>query len=296
MPATNSHKPRSLAGEFVSGLILPFRGAAFLLKNSGLKRYALLPLALNIILYIAVLAVLFWLISRWQIGSVEWDFWGPLGGWLAAAVNWLKSGLKVLAGLAAVMVAFFTFTAVGMVLASPLNDLLSEKVENVCRGSIKQLDLPWRFGIAAALTSAGDSLLNLVKQLVCTLPCLVFLFIPVLGFLPLFLVGSYFSGFGFLDSAMARNYLRPRHKRLLAKKRFWLLLGFGAAMQALFFIPLVGLLLMPLGVVSGTLVYCDADWRTLFKEANMPMPVGFIPPERVGDTDAPVRSSAGKDG
>lgn len=271
--------------DFLAGLTQPFQGLAFLFANRGLKRYAVLPLVMNILLYALALAVLLWLLGRWQIQAVEWDFWGPVGGWLAWVANWLRGAVKLAAGLAALMFAFFTFTAVGMVIASPLNDLLSEKVEAVYCGSAKKLDLPFRFTLKAALLSLWDSLKNLGKQLFWTVVCLPFLLIPIVGFVPLFLVGSYFAGFGFLDSAMARNYLRARHKRLLTDRRFWRIVGFGAAMQILFFIPLVGLLLLPVGVSSGTLIYCDNDWEKLFAEAGVPPPAGFEPPKREGETE-----------
>ncbi len=277
-PNPTANIPQFRSGDFVSGLTLPFKGLTFLFKNGGLKRYAVLPLIANVILYILALALLFWLIGRWQIGTVEWDFWGPVGGWLAAVVNWLKGGLKIIAGLVAVMVAFFTFTAVGMVLASPLNDLLSEKVENVYCGSEKKLDVPIRFTVQAALLSAWDSVKNLVKQLFFSILCLPFLLVPIIGFLPLFLVGSYFAGFGYVDTAMARNFLRARHKKVLSRNRFWKILGLGVTMQILFFIPLLGLLLLPVGVTAGTLVYCGEDWQTRLGEAGLDIPSGFVPP------------------
>lgn len=280
MQNSNMNNSSSFLSEFAAGFVLPFKGVSFLFRSRGLKRFAILPLLFNIVLYAVALAVLFWFIGNWEIKPVEWDFWWSFGGWLGAAVNWLRGGLKLLAGIVAVMVAFFTFTGVGLVLASPLNDLLSEKVEAVWCGKTKKLDLPWRFAARATFLSVCDSLRNLFKQLLCSLVCLPLLLIPVIGFIPLFLVGSYFSGFGFLDSAMARNFLRPRHKRLLSRKKFWRIIGLGASMQALFFIPLVGLLLLPVGVTAGTLLYCDNDWRRLFAEAGMTMPQGFVPPER----------------
>lgn len=268
----------SVLSEFTDGFLKPFRAMRFLLVQRGLKRFAILPLLANIVLYALALGVLFWLIGRWQIGEVEWDFWWAFGRWLSALVNWLRGGLKILVAVVAVMISFFTFTAVGMVLASPLNDILSEKVEAVQAGRLKQLDMPFRFTARATMLSVVDSLGNLVKQLFWTVVALPFLLVPVIGFIPLFAVGAYFSGFGFLDSAMARNFLRPRHKRLLAKKDFWRIIGLGAAMQVLFFVPLAGLLLLPVGVTAGTLVYCEADWKRLFKESGLTMPSGFEPP------------------
>ncbi len=270
-----SFSPKALS----RGLVLPFRGMAYLLANRGLKRYAALPLVVNIFLYVLAFLVFFYFLSRWQVSNVAWEFLGPVGGWLAAAVNWMGWMVKLVVVLVALGAAFFTFTAVGMVVASPFNDMLSEKVELSYTGGGKRLDMPFRFTTKAAMISLYDSLRNLVRQLGYTVIALPFLLVPVVGFVPLFLVGGYFAGFGFLDAAMARNYLRPPHKRLISRGHFWEIVGFGIMMQGLFAIPLIGILLMPVGVVAGTLLYCGEDWEKLLREAGMDKPPGFQPPK-----------------
>ena len=275
--------------DFTRGLSLPFQGARFLIANRGLKRYAVLPLIANIILYSAAISVFMYLLWRWDIYQVAWDFWGPVGGWLAAVVNWMGWLVKLVVAMLALGAAFFTFTGVGMALASPLNDILSEKVELACVGS-RSLDVPFRFTVKAGVLSFGDSMRNLVRQLVCTVIALPFLLIPLVGFVPLFLVGAYFAGFGFLDSAMARNFLRPKHKKLFSDSHFWEIIGFGTGMQVMFAIPFLGLLLMPVGVVSGTLLYCREDWRKLLANGGLAEPEGFIPPGSASPP-SPVSSS-----
>ncbi len=236
---------------FRRGIGLPFIGARFLLTHHGLKRYAVLPLLANIILYGLAFMVYLYFLWRWQIYEVNWVFLGPVGRWLSAAVNSMGWLMKFIMSVLALAAAFFTFTGVGMALASPLNDMLSERVEAACTGGVEKQGLPLRFTARAGLLSFGDSLKNLLRQLCCTLLVLPLLLVPVVGFIPLFLVGAYFAGFGFLDASMARNFLRFRHKRLFVDKRFWEMLGFGVAMQAMFLIPFVGMLLMPVGWCRG---------------------------------------------
>ncbi|MCC8180770.1 MAG: EI24 domain-containing protein, partial [Planctomycetes bacterium] len=187
--------------QFVRGMSRPFQGAAFLLSRRGLKRYAALPLVLNLVLYLVALSVFFYFIANWQVGGVEWNFWGPVGSWLAAAVNWMSWTVKLVAVVAALAFSFFTFTAVGMVVASPLNDLLSEKVENAYAAPDEKVDLPLRFTSKAAVLSVYDSVGTLIRQLVCTILALPFLLVPMVVFVPLELVCSYFDGYGFLDAA-----------------------------------------------------------------------------------------------
>lgn len=265
---------------FLRGFTLPFRGARFLIANKGLKRYAILPLILNVFLYGLAILVFFHFLWNWDIYLVAWDFWGPVGRWISAVVNWMGWLIKAVVAALSLGAAFFTFTGVGMALASPLNDILSEKTEMAYIGGYNKMTLPFRFTFKAGLLSAGDSFRNLAKQFFCTLIALPFLLVPVVGFVPMFLVGAYFAGFGFLDAAMARNFLRPKHKKLLADSAFWEIVGMGSAMQACFAIPFLGMLLMPVGVVAGTLLHCRTDWEKLFAEAGVPKPEGFIPPKK----------------
>ena len=282
--------------DFTRGLGLPFRGVSFLVAHRGLKRYAILPLILNVLLYALAMSVFFYFLWNWQIELVAWDFWGPVGGWLTAAVNWMGWMIKLVVAMIGVAAAFFTFTGFGMVIASPLNDLLSEKVEVVYCGSDKKLSMPFRFTAKAGLLSFFDSLRNTGKQLFFTVLFLPFLLIPLVGFLPLFLAGGYFAGFGFIDTAMARNFLRPLQKKPLGNKHFWAILGFGVAMQALFMIPLLGMLLMPVGVVAGTLLYAAEDWEKLLADAGVPLPPGFVPPKRQLDDGENGMSGKGEGG
>lgn len=264
---------------FGRGMFLPFRGFRFLLATRGLKRYAVLPLIFNVILYCLAMGVFFYSVWHWDVYSVTWDFWGPVGRGLAAAVNWMGWLVKLVVVVLGLAAAFFTFTGVGMALASPFNDILSEKTEMAYLGVDVKPGMPFRFTMRAGVLSFWDSLRNLVRQLFYTILALPFLLVPLIGFVPLFLVGAYFAGFGLLDSSMARNFLRPPHKKLLVSKRYWEIVGFGAAMQISFAIPGLGMLLMPVGVVAGTLMYCGEDWETLLADGGLPQPGGFVPPK-----------------
>ncbi|MDR3210629.1 MAG: EI24 domain-containing protein [Planctomycetota bacterium] len=271
---------RQLISEFWLGFTLPFRGAAFIYRHSGLWRYIILPLLANGILYVLAMLLFFYILATWDTGGVAWNFWGPVGGWLAFLANYFFVALKIAAAVLACVFAYLTFTGVGMVITSPLNDILSEKVEDAWRGSPQPVNLPFSLSLWLSLLGIFDSLRTFLWQLLCILVAIPFLLFPVAGVIPLFVVGAYFAGFGFLDSALTRNFLRPRHKRLLARRHFWRLFGFGSSMQLLFLFPLTGLLIMPLGVTTGTLLYCQGDWPELFRQAALPFPPGFTPPVR----------------
>ncbi|MDR2390984.1 MAG: EI24 domain-containing protein [Planctomycetota bacterium] len=246
----------SRLADLAAGLYLPFRGAALLLGRRGVKRYAALPFLINLVLYVLAFGVFVSILWNWNFDPIAWDFWGPAGRWISGLLNRLDWLMKLVAALLVLTVAFFTFTSVGMVLASPFNDLLSERVEVSMKGGNgrEPVHSP---GFGQTLRNTGHSLLNLFLQILFTLPALPALLLPGIGFLPLLLVSGWFAGFGFIDIPMARHCFLLRAKWLAMSRLFWKTLGFGLAMQACFAVPVVGLLLLPVGVAAGTLAFVE---------------------------------------
>ena len=275
-------KPESVSrlADFAGGLHLPFRGAALLLGRRGLRRYAALPFLVNVVLYVLAFGLFVSVLWSWNFEPVAWDFWGPAGRWLSGFVNRLDWLMKLVAAILALAVAFFTFTGVGMVLASPFNDLLSERVEATVagrEGSGPAASLASGFG--QTFRNVGHSFLNLFLQIFFTLPTLPLLLIPGIGFLPLLLVSGWFAGYGFVDISMARHCFRLRHKRLAMGRLFWKTLGFGLAMQVCFAVPVIGLLLLPAGVAAGTIAFVEENWRALFARSGVSPPPSFSRPD-----------------
>ncbi len=269
--------------EFVVGFMLPLRGAKLLLSSQRTKRWAALPLVVNCIIYILLVSTYFWLISLLKIPQLSWEFWGSTGAWLSSAINDLAWILKWTLSIPLVLVlCYFTFTLVGMVVAAPFNDVLSEKLEaRICReGAEAEPELPLRLNMHAVMLSMVSLCKFLGAQLLYTLLTLPLLLIPFVGAGVLFLVTAYYTGVGFLDVSMARNYLPHECKLPALRQNRWRVIGFGAGMDILFMLPFAGLLMLPLGVAGGTILYCEIDWRRLLCNRNYDLPEGFVPPQK----------------
>jgi len=116
---------------FASGFSMPAQAARVLTSTRGVKRWAALPLIANFILYSLVVALAIYLIAVWDPQVPAWDFWGGFGAGLSKAINWVLGPLKWIILLpASILFCYFTFTTVGMLVATPFNDILSEKTEN----------------------------------------------------------------------------------------------------------------------------------------------------------------------
>lgn len=263
---------------FGSGFALPLEAASFLLGKPRLWPWAIAPLVLNALLYVGVIVMAIWLIGSWEV-TVAWDFWGPTGAWLSDWVNWSFGVMKWLISLPIVFaVCYFSFTAVGMVLASPLNDMLSERSERAIVGEPEGAKINWRLTAKLMLISIWDSLMIVTRQLLYSILALPFLVIPVIGAVPLLLVNAYFTGRGFIDIATARNYLRLHHTSAVLAKCRMQVLGLGGAMMLAFAVPFVGLLMLPVGVVAGALFYCRVDWASEVTEAGLELPAAYRGP------------------
>jgi CysZ protein len=262
---------------FIAGFSLPLHAAALLARRRSRWPWAIAPLALNVALYVAVIALAVWLIDRWQV-RVDWDFWGPVGGWLTAAVNSGAGLTKWLIALPVLFVAcYFTFTAVGMIVASPLNDALSERAERAIVGERPDAVSGHGGAIGAMVGSVIDSAAIVGQQIGYSLAAMPFLLVPVIGALPLLYINAWFTGRELVTIAAARHRLRRRHIRPVLARRRPQVLGLGVAVVMLFAVPFAGLLLLPVAVVAGTMLHCGIDWRAELAAAGVEPPAGFEP-------------------
>jgi len=182
--------------------------------------------------------------------------------------------------------AYLSFTAVGLGLASPFNELLSEQVERAVCVPPSGAKVPMRRWLAGTLRALLDSFALVFRQLFFSILALPLLLIPVVGAVPLFVISAHFSGRGYFEVATSRHFLRRQHLGPVLRARRWELFGMGVAIQLLFLIPFVGLLVLPLGVAAGTLAYCKVDWEGAWQENHLTPPVGFIPPKlRTGSSE-----------
>ncbi|MHC4994558.1 MAG: EI24 domain-containing protein [Planctomycetota bacterium] len=252
----NDHTPpASATAQLAEGFSMPLRGLNFLTTNQGVKRYAVLPLLATALLYVAIVALGFYAVSEWNI-RVDWQFWGPVGAWTSTAINWAIGPMKWLVAVPTLfLLCYFTFTIVGMVIASPFNDLLCQRTEEIIRKERAESP-PLGLTLRIICVSLADSVKLVGLQIALTLLTLPFIFIPLIGFIPFTLVTAYFTGRGFYDIPLACNSIAGRHKKPYTQRRFFSLLGFGLAMEFLFMIPFLGLLMLPIGVTAGTQMYC----------------------------------------
>jgi CysZ protein len=238
---------------FSRGFFAPFRSVRILRNNPRLLPYIIIPFLINITVFsIAVYLGL--------------DFFGtivveqlPQGeSWYWAVLYWLIWTLAVL--MTAVLV-FFTFTVVGNLIASPFNDLLSERTEQTLTGNSNDET----FSLGQFLGDAWRTILMEAKKMS------IFVVVMVL-ILPLNLfpgVGSmiytvlaisltlFFLSFEYLGFVMVRKrkFFSEQKSYIFARK--FLMFGFSCGVMALLMIPFFQLLCIPLAVIGITRLWCE---------------------------------------
>lgn len=235
--------PTGLAARFAAGASLPLRGLAYLAARRALWPYALLPVLLTLVGLVAgfVLAL-------------------PLSGRLLALL-WVKpEGLLVGAwwlSRAALYLVLVYVTAIALpaIVSAPFSDRLSVRVEAL------ELGEPTSGGVARAAAEAWAGVAHalvrvawLVAGHALLLPAL---FVPFAYPVLAFLWTARWTAVEYVDLPMSRNLHRLAEVRAALREVRPLGAGFGSVLAALLLVPFANLLVVPVGTIAGTLVYCD---------------------------------------
>jgi uncharacterized protein involved in cysteine biosynthesis len=235
--------PKTRGARLVAGLGLPFRALHYLGQHPGLIRYAVLPVLVSVAGLIAGL-VLSVPLSGWLLGQV----WARPEGWLAGA--WWLTRFAV--GGALVVTAAL---ALPVVVSSPFADRLSARVEAL------ELGAPGGGGLSQALAETWRGLANSLARAAGLLLWLALLLPTALvpGLYPVlaFLVTARWTAVEWLDLPMARNLHHVREVKAALGAVRPLGFGLGGVLTLALAVPLASFLVVPVGAVAGTLLYCD---------------------------------------
>jgi CysZ protein len=238
---------------FGRGFGYVFKAPGFLLKHPGLLRFVAIPFSINLVIF--SLAVYFGL----DLFNRILEQYLPQGEvWYLALLYYLA---WVVAGLLTTVVVFFSFTVVGNLLASPFNEILSERIETLVTGEIENRP----FALSNFVADSGRAMLvELKKQLFFIVGMLLLLLINLLpGFGPLIyavlapLFTLFFLVIEYLGFILMRKQLSFSRQHRYVLGRPLLMAGFGSAVFCLLAIPLVQFFCIPLAVCGATLLWCD---------------------------------------
>ncbi|GAA0789671.1 sulfate transporter CysZ [Marinobacterium sediminicola] len=234
----------------------PVRGASYLLRGAamlpqpGIRHFVLVPLMVNVLLFIGAI----WLLIE-QFG-VWVDYWlSFLPGW-ADFLTWLFWPVFALLVLVTV---YYGFSIVANLIAAPFNGFLSEKVEKKLRGA-PVTDEGWAEMLAMIPRALQRELHKLAYYLPRFLLVLIITFIPGVNLIaPVlwFLFGAWMMSIQYCDYPMDNNKVSFRQMKQLMKARRVTSIGFGGLVQLGMLVPVINLILMPAAVVGATIFWVE---------------------------------------
>lgn len=234
------------------------KGAGYLLKGfslmnqRGIRRFAYLPMAINILLF----SIAIWL------GFSQFDSWLNnllptwLPDWLLSAIMWLI--MPIFTALVSIIV-FFSFSILANFLASPFNGPLAEAVEKKLTGqappslSMKQIfkDLP---------SVLWNELKKIKYFLLWIIPLFIFSWIPIVNIIaPILWVffSSWILTLQYHDYPMGNHQIEFPEQREKLKSHRILALGFGLSTLAVTMIPFLNFIVIPAAVSGATALYLE---------------------------------------
>lgn len=238
---------------FWNGFYSPVRAILLIVRSPRLISLISIPLLINIGLYILFFHYGNQTISQLISHASTW-LGAELPAWLASVSVWF---LKFLGWVVLIVVAALMFTLISGIICAPFNDIL-------CRTTVKiyQTQTGLNFNAQSINHSAGSVIkLELKRTLVLLGGGIVVLVIGVIPFLQIaaYVLGAWLLAFEYFGYPISQKSIK-----LFAVARFTLgrpiiSLGFGSALLLLMAIPFASIIYIPISVVSGALLYCEAQ-------------------------------------
>jgi len=218
------------------------------LASTGYRKFILIPLAANAILFVIMAISLFSLLPS----SVQW-----LMEWVPSWIPFVDFLLYSIFGLLFLLAYLMSFTMITNIFAAPFNGLLAEKIQREAG-----LDVPEESISSIVVRTLGREIQKLIYFVVYGIAVAIGLF--VLSLIPLvnllvpvlaFLWTAWCLSVQYLDYAADNNKQDFRDLRTAAKKPWFSTFGFGSLVSLVMLIPVVNIFVMPAAVAGGTLLW-----------------------------------------
>ncbi len=220
-----------------------------LIMRPGLRLFVILPLTINVLLFIALVSF-----ASQQFSVLLEQFMPSLPSWL----SFLEYLIWPLFALLILVVMFFTFTMMANLIAAPFNGFLAEKVEAVVRGTDNSPPFHWSELLAMVPRTMAREMRKLAYFLPRALGLLILSLIPGVGLLatPLWLLfGAWMMAVQYIDYPADNHKLSWNEMLAWLREKRWQSLGFGGMTYVVLLVPIVNLLAMPAAVAGATLFW-----------------------------------------
>lgn len=220
-----------------------------LVLSPGLRLFVLLPLAINLLLFVGLI----------YLAGHQFSLW--VDTLMPSLPDWLSFLSYVLWPLFVVLVllmVFFTFTMLANIIAAPFNGFLAEKVEVVVRGTDDFPAFSWGELVAMVPRTLAREMRKLGYFLPRALALFILSFIPVVNLIaaPLWLIfGVWMMAIQYIDYPADNHKLGWNEMLAWLREKRWQSMSFGGIVYLALLIPVVNILMMPAAVAGATLFW-----------------------------------------
>jgi CysZ protein len=237
---------------FSQGFFYPFRAGKFIRNHPVLLKYIIVPFLIN---FVVLSLAVFWGLSFFNSVVVHYIPQGDAWYWVI-----LSYFLWALAILMTMILVFFGFTVTGAIIASPFNDILSEKTEEILTGVTNEEAFVFKIFLKDALQTVMDESKKIFIFVILMLLLLPLNLIPG-GTLPYsilsVLLTVFFLVVEYTGYVFYRKHLTFHDQRRFIFSQKFLMLGFGTGIMGVLAVPFLQFLCIPLGVVGATQLWHD---------------------------------------
>lgn len=239
--------------DFPRGFFTAFRGGRLFLRHPRLLKLVAIPFLINVVTF--SLAVYFGL-RFFNDFVLELLPQGEAWYWVVLYYTvWLAAGLLTL------VLVFFCFTVVGNLIASPFNELLSERVESLLLTDVEQKPFSLREFWGDILRVWLVELKKMSLFIVAMLILLLLNLLPVIGNLLYGVLSILLTLFFLSWEYLAFVHERKSHGFRLQRRYLFdhklLVLGFASGVLVMLAIPFLQLFCIPVAVSGATLLWCE---------------------------------------
>lgn len=225
----------------------------YLIKNSWLWKYILIPMVINFFLFLVIWLGTYRLIQQLLISRTNFE---------NTVYNLDAVGFVFLFFLVAILAAFITYIFASSV-AAPFNGMMVVKILekeqnkiNIQRNSIKLF-------LKQILRSLAFEVIKIILLLVLFIGAYMFGIIPIIGAVlaagMTFIGNAYLQTLDFYDPVFEEYKYSLKEKFLYLGKNFYINSGFLVVTGIIVLIPFINIMFIPLGVLNATRIFLTLE-------------------------------------
>lgn len=235
-----------------------------LLGTPGIRRYVVVPLLINIVIFGALGWWLTSMVTAWLAPELSVN----AGGWLASTFATLRQVAAWIVLVVMWLALAWLYTLLANIIGAPFNGLLAERVEAHLDGRLREANAA---PVGAEIVALAREIPRMLASEVAKLWYLASRFLPLLllSFIPgvnivapvlMFLFSAWVFALEYLDYPMGNHGARFRDVRRSAGEGRITSLSFGAVVATASSIPIINLVVMPAAVAGATALWLE-HWR-----------------------------------